>query len=45
VLLTENVKSTRGLVNGTPGVLESLTFKGEGTDAAGDDPLRVAQIE
>jgi hypothetical protein len=45
VLLTENVKSTRGLVNGTPGVLDSLTFKGEGTDAAGDDPLRVAQLE
>jgi hypothetical protein len=45
VLLTENVKSTRGLVNGTSGVLDSLTFKGEGTDAAGDDPLRVAQLE
>ena len=45
VLFTENVESTRGLVNGTPGVLDSLTFKGEGTDAAGDDPLRVAQLE
>jgi len=45
VLLTENVKSTRGLVNGTPGVLDSLTFRGEGTDVVGDDPLRAAQIE
>ena len=43
VLLTENVKSTRGLVNGTPGVLDSLTFKGEGTDVAIDAQLEQAR--